>query len=353
MKRFTTLLLCLVFALTFLAACATDAPTPAHAPAPAPAPSPAPPPPPASPAPAPAVPAESPPAAPAATPPPAAAPAFPGDAASGNYITLPTLTPFARGRALVYTVNMTLQTLDFMPQMRYIFNTVGNLGGYTMRAEIFGHDLRSPYTERHGRFTFRVPTYNLDDLIISMENSFNVYYYLQLTDDQTVTYRATVSELERLQELELYLQEELDRTRNNDIARDLRVQLANIRSAIRQFEQQQADITYTVVYSTVNIALFEVIFPEIDDTPEPEPPEPPTFGERLNDAVARSVEGFTAFAQNLLLFLVAIAPVLIIIALAGALALVVVVIIKGAKRRRVPKIISSEIEPSGNDDSGV
>ena len=318
------------------AACSADAPPPPPPAAPALAEP--------APAPAPAL-APTPPPAPAAAPAPAPAdpgapaPAVAEPAADDPHFTLPTLTPFARGRALVYTVQMDLQTTDFMPQMRYIFDTVGRLGGYTMSAHIAGHDLRWPHHERSGQFTFRVPSYNLDELIIAMQAGFNLLRFDQTAQDETVAHRQTVSQLDEMRDFQLWLEEEIEATEDAEVLRGLRESLASVRQSIRHLEAQRADITYTVIYSTVHINLFEVRLPQIDETWD----EPPTFGERLSETLSRAGAAFVSIGQGILLVLITLSPALVII----GIIIIVVFIVKTRLKKRAE--LKSEAENSVNN----
>ena len=237
---------------------------------------------------------ERPAAAPAATPPPAAqatppppaqapppaatapspAPAAPAPAQDlapapeTNYFMFPTLTPSRAGdRRLVYTLNMRLQTSEFLPGMRTLLNTVGELEGYLITANVHGYDLRNPSPDRSANFRFRVPTENLAEFIFVIENNYNIWSMNQEMQEVTSAYQHNVWGLEELREHERTLLELLEDAEGNERTAALN-SLSDVRRSIREFESAQAGIMSNVIYSTIDIQLFEAI--PIYETEQPE-----------------------------------------------------------------------------------
>jgi len=224
----------------------------------------------ASPAPAPAVPS------------PAAAPASPAVSAdlvvelaepsgavpwraygtlepSGSgYLALPMLTPAqAGGRRLVYTVNMRLQTMEFMQGKRMLLNSVAEAGGYIISADVRGYDLSRQPTERSADFAFRIPTERLPEFIIFVENNYNIWGLQQWMQDATEQYQRTAWNLDDLREQENLLLERMESARGDELT-ELSSTLSGVRWTIRELEASQATLMDTVIYSTLSIQLFEV-----------------------------------------------------------------------------------------------
>ena len=103
---------------------------------------------------------------------------------------------------------------------------------------------------------------------------------------------------------------------------ELEKELAKLQSSIRDSEKTQSVTDDRIIYSTINVELYEVIFPEIAEEPIVEEPEL-SFSDKLNDTTTSSVNGFIAFCQGFLLVVIRIAPVLIIIAVLGTAALLI------------------------------
>jgi len=278
MKRLFTLSICLLLALTFLAGCG--------APAPAPAPT------------APAAPAShAPPAAPAADM------AVEFEADEGSAI-IPIMTPAdLPERRLIYTVYMELQTVDFMPGMRLLGETVAEMGGYPLFQDVRGRDMRRPPTERSVRLTFRVPSARLPEFLVVVEDNFNLWRLLLEAQDVTARYRQSESHLLDLFEQEQRLLEALEDVDNQRDRTTLENNLTRVQGLIRDLTMSQEVMDYGVIFSLVEIHLFEAFMP-----PEVAPPVVPPA------AIA-------------------------VIALAAVIALIIVVVV----RTRSPKSDSSEL----------
>jgi len=345
----------IIFAL-LLSACAADfSPEPAPAPAdPAPADySPAldawepiladeaPPPPPAA-EPAPQVEYEpSPPLAPsedaAMVVPSAPAPDMPLSDSGGSPGPPPILTPSdSEGRRLVYTVDMLLQTTEFMQGVRLLYNTISDLNGFIMHEQVHGRDLRHPEDERRASYTFRLYTDNLPEFIVIIEDNFNLMHRQLDASDITAIYEQTGFTLNDLREHERLLQDELDDSELEGSERqDVESALSEVQAFIRSLEAQQSVMDDDIRFSFINVLLLEVVF--IEDAPEEEEEEEEeeevielTFGERFNQAASRSWGSFVSFGEGLLIVLISILPTLLII---GVLAFVTILIIRFCRKK--------------------
>jgi len=184
-----------------------------------------------------------------------------GDAGPSSDFLFPILTPGDAGdRRLVYTLNARLQTTDFSGGMLTLNEAVRAAGGYTVHADVHGSDLHRE-TERSGNFRFRVPTEELGPLIIVLENNFNILSLQQEMVEVTTEYRDTTWDLDDLREEEAQLQEALE-TAEGDAYAWTADRLREVQRAIRELTAAQAELLDDVVYSTVDIQLFEAFVPE-------------------------------------------------------------------------------------------
>ncbi|MCL2568850.1 MAG: DUF4349 domain-containing protein [Oscillospiraceae bacterium] len=190
-------------------------------------------------------------------------------AAESDYFRFPTLTPSQAGdRRLVYSVTMTLQTADFLPGMRILHNTVADTGGYIISAQIEGYDLRNPSPTRSATFRFRVPTEQLPEFIVVIENNFNIRALQQEMHERTAQYQENVWGLDELREQEAHLFMLLEEA-TEDARAALLDRLNEVRRSIRDLEIAQATITDSVTYSTIDIRLFEAVPGELSAGPGP------------------------------------------------------------------------------------
>ena len=276
MKKRILLIVCVMLTISLLAACAAN--TPAEAPSPSrPAGDPMSPPP----AEADFSPAEVADAAPAFESPAlreaglgtartADAGRAPMGAGSGaeapaetDYFMFPTLIPSEDDdRRLVYTVDMVLQTIDFLPGLQLINRAVGGAGGYPVNVNYTGSDLRYAPTEQYAVFYFRLPTEQLPEFIVLIENNFNILSLQQSLQEVTEQYRGVVWSLDDLREERYRLRERLDELEADDAERiTINVRLGELNRIIRELEAAQSQIMRGVIYSTLHIQLFEVFLP--------------------------------------------------------------------------------------------
>jgi len=286
---------------------------------------------------------------PSATPPPAAgsgsmpapsadssydAPAAPSDSAgsSGGSLTpLPILTPSdSRGRRLIYSVELQLQTIEFMEGNSLLKTTIGDMGGYIVNAVVYGRDMRAPDIERSASYVFRLLTERLAEFIVEMEQNYNLLNLRQSSDDVTVSYESLDAVIYDFREREKRLLEELDDPELEDsIRRELENNLFDIQSAIRNFDIQQSSMDDSILYSTITVHLSEVIF---DEEIEEEEIIAPTFGERFGLAASRSWDGFVSLCQGLLIFFIRALPTILIL---GVVTFTVILIVRKHKKWRV------------------
>jgi len=336
MKRFTviTLLLCSISALVIFTSCSPAAP-PASIPSPSASPSAAY----DSPAATAAQTAPAPQINSVPPPPPDAAPSLMEPADNESFFPLPILAPAETDRLLVYTAAMGLQTTDFMPGIRRLLNTVGEMDGYLTYFEVSGHDIRGPGWERSARFTFRIPTENLSEFVVIVENNYNIWWLRQVADDETDSFQYSVSNLDDLRDEERWLVEELDRAETSGARVNIQSRLSRVRRQIREHGTTQAAIMDAVIYSTVEIELFEAFISQEEVI------EKLQFSERLGKATSNSVNGFIAFIQGLVILIVSISPLLVIMALCTAITLPVVRIIKKRKQKQeISQSFTDQIE---------
>ena len=231
---------------------------------------------------------------------------------------LPLMTPYnSEGSKIVYTVDMQLQTTTFEEGTRNVLNVVNEMGGYVQSTFVRGRNLYDYETERYAIYHLRIPSEKLATFLVSMEDSYNLLQLQQDSQDITAQYSETDSQAGNLKEQEQRLLEALELAENTDERLALERELAQVQAEISRKTATIGAMDSHVIYSTVKISLFEVAIPEDEQE------DTSTFGERLNQTSGRSWDGFVAFCQGLLLFLIAALPAIIVIAAIGAVAFLI------------------------------
>ena len=265
--------------------------------------------------------------------------------AAESVFAMPIITPSDEsGRRLIYNISMRLQTSEFEPGIVALRNTVYGLGGHTREKEIIGHDMRAPYGNRQADFIFRIPTENLTEFIVMVENNYNIWRLRMSVQDETVTYQRTDFDLQELRDLEDQLFDLLGQAQDDEEIDEildamlelfaLQDELAHVRRQISEVEISQAQLMDAVIYSTVEIVLLEAFYVEI---------APPTFGDRMRREIASSLAGVAAFAQGFVIFIIVVTPILLLLALCTGLVFFIIRMInKISKSKKLARYLSGE-----------
>jgi len=278
----------------------------------------------------------------------------------GTQGALPLITPAdTRNRLMVYTVDVRLQTTNFMEGISLLVSSATELGGFLETADVRGRDLLTPGEARVASYIFRIPSENLAQFIVVMESNFNLLLLTQRSEDITIPHAQgefTLGDL-RVREAEILADldeifdlladpEFVNQLSDEEIAHfhlvlyELEYELRDVRLRIRDMAFHQASLDDTLHYSTVTVTLREVIVPVVE---EEEVIEEPEFGERVGDATATSVEELVGALQGLLVFIIRALPVVIIIALIGIPAFIITrKILKATESRREKKRLEKE-----------
>jgi len=252
-------------------------------------------------------------------------------------VALPLLTPSASmGRRIVYTVEMQIQTTEFMPGKRLLLTTLANFGGWVESEHLEGRDMRFPGTERNVRYTLRIHSDHLSEFLVTVEDNFNLVMRRQLSEDVTESYEHSEATVDDLRGQEARIRADLEDEDSEISAADRRTlerRMSEIQSSIRNHERRIRTYDIHVMYSTLHVHMFEVIFPEEQIIEEIEIEEP-TFGDRFNAAVTRSLDGVVSFFQGVAIVVVLILPTLLILAAAAAVALAIIFAVKKAGKKR-------------------
>jgi hypothetical protein len=169
--------------------------------------------------------------------------------------------------------------------------------------------MRTPEIERSATYIFRLPTERLAEFIVVMHDNYNLLGLWQGSDDVSMRYEYDGMTLSDLREQEARIREDLDdpdldASDKNELERTL----SDLLSHIRSLEAHMVSMEHNIVYSILNVHLYEIILNETDAGTDDL-----TFGERFNNAASRSWGGFLAFLEGLLIVIIRILPTLLIL----------------------------------------
>ncbi|MEG2204032.1 MAG: DUF4349 domain-containing protein, partial [Oscillospiraceae bacterium] len=165
---------------------------------------------------------------------------------------------------------------------------------------------RGGYNERSASITARIPAERLDAVIVSVGGLCNVLSNSSSMDDITDRYFDAKAHLDSLSLQEERLLSILAKAEKLEEVITLEQSLSEVRYQIESLTAQLKRMDSQVSTSTLNMELREVVeYQQITDPPK-------SFGERVAAAWSRSVARVGDWFENLALFVVGDAPVLLL-----------------------------------------
>lgn len=221
-------------------------------------------------------------------------------------------------RKLVYRFEYNIETKEYEKSLSDLNLKVKEFGGFVESSSYDNTSRRLKVID----MTIRIPKENSENFQASLGQIGGITYQAVSTDDLSKIYADTSNQVEVLQAKEARYIELLDQAESIEDILAIEGQLAEVQAQLKFMNQDLKNIDYDVDYNTFNIHLYEVEKLDIGVN------EKESFSARLANAFSQSLENFTNFVQNFILFF---ARNLIFIAV---LAVIVIVVLWVVKRRR-------------------
>ena len=245
--------------------------------------------------------------------------------------------PSSSNRKIVYTGNVSLQTLEYDKSSQSIHDKINKYGGFVESEDTYNED---PYwyyknrtgaaanrTKRNLNITARIPAEKFNAFMKDLEEDgqvINTSVNARNISVQYATHEASRKALEIEQGRLLEMMEKAE-TVEEMIAVEQR--LTEVERELNDEKTQLSAMDRDVGFSTIYISLQEVF--EYSETVVEV-----SYGEQLRRAFGRACEGFVSFWKELILFIVETFPFLIML---GVIITLIVRLIRRGRRRRLEK----------------
>lgn len=244
-------------------------------------------------------------------------------------------------RKIIRNADLSLETMEYDSALEKIPALAEQAGGYVESSSSDGISLYEKSSSRPSRrsayFTVRVPAENLDSLIASLSEDFNLLNKSESSSDISDRYYDTQAHLANLQIQEKRLLELLEKAGKLADLLEIEKELADVRYQIETLTASMKRMDSQVSYSTVNISLQEVVEYQEITTP------PRTFGDRLAGTFKDSWSNFLDVCESILFAVIYFAPLVLLIAVAVT---AVILIIRAVSRRsRKNKAAAPDTKP--------
>lgn len=248
-------------------------------------------------------------------------------------------------RKIIYTGNISLQTLEYEESAKSIHEKISGYGGFIENEDSSNEDPYWYYSDRSSgsaanrtrrsmNITARVPAEKFDSFMKDLEEDGQVTNSSISARNISEQYASHDASRKALEIEQKRLLEMMDRAETVDDMIAVEKRLTQVERELGSEKTQLSAMDRDVDFSTVYISLQEVF--EYSETVVEV-----TYGERLRRAFGRAVSGFVTFWQELLLAVVEAFPFLLMLA---AVIIAAVKLIRAASRRRRQKLLKMEEE---------
>lgn len=213
---------------------------------------------------------------------------------------------------IIKNVSMSAQTKEFDRAINEIRAAVVVAGGFEESVKVDGRSYHvSEYYCRSARLVVRIPSAELDAFLGKVGKLVNVTSENASVSNVTTQYYDMQARIGVLESEKLAYEEMLEKSTDVKYLLEIRDRLYDVIEEIESYKTQLAVLDTKVAYSTVTIALDEVV-EYVSVTPTKA-----TFGERIATAFKDSWTDFAAGFQNLVVWLIGAIPTLLVIAVIG------------------------------------
>lgn len=204
-------------------------------------------------------------------------------------------------RKIVRTVSLTLSSVDFDQDYAAVLSLTESSGGYASSVNMYSQQAG----KRTASFELRIPAVSLDGFLSGLEGIGRVTERYETATDMTTQYTDTELRLKTQQDKMTRLQELLLKAETVEDLLYIESEIADTQYEIDRLGTALRGIDRQVDYATVSVYLRE-------QTPiDTAVAEELTVGERIANGLKATLNWLGGFFENMFVFLIAAAPVLV------------------------------------------
>ena len=236
-------------------------------------------------------------------------------------------TVLPESRKWIVTVNLTAETDDLDALRSALDEKIAAFQGYVEDLSAYnGSTYSSGRRYRSANLTIRIPADQVDAFLQDVGGIANIVRQNKSIEDVTLSYVATESRLKALETEEARLLELLSQAENMSDLLEIEERLSEVRYELENYASQKRLYDNQIDYATVYLAIEEV--------QEYTPVEEPTLWERIRDGFKDNLESVGEGLLDVLVWFIVSIPTLVVLAI---VVLIVVLTVKRIRRRRAAK----------------
>lgn len=242
------------------------------------------------------------------------------------------------GDKLVYTCNLSLQTLDYGTCVKSIRESIAEYGGFIEEESEYDDAYRWYYGDyvkttgtKHLTLTVRVPSVKYYEFLEQMEGAGKVISRNSYVENISRQYYETDAYIKSLEIQQDRLLEMMEQAREIEDMITIEARLSEVQYQLNMAKTKLSGMDADVEYSTITIDVEEVM----EYTPEHPVQKKNTFGDRLKNTLVDTWEFFWEMLEGILFLVIRLIPVALVV---GVMAVLIIWIIKGCKKRKQRKL---------------
>ncbi|MDO5544507.1 MAG: DUF4349 domain-containing protein [Eubacteriales bacterium] len=236
-------------------------------------------------------------------------------------------TTLPESRKWIITVNLTAETDDLDALQTVLDEKIAALQGYVEDQSVYnGSAYQSGRRYRSASLTIRIPADQVDAFLQDMGGIANIVRQNKSIEDVTLSYTATENRLKALETEETRLLELLAQAETMSDLLEIEARLSEVRYELENYASQKRLYDNQIDYATIYLSIEEV--------QEYTPVEEPTLWERIRDGFKDNLEDVGEGLLDVLVWFIVSIPTLVVLA---AVVLIVVLVVKRIRRRRAVK----------------
>lgn len=223
---------------------------------------------------------------------------------------------YLQSQKLIYTCNIKMQSKTFENTMQAIKALIVEHNGFVESEKLSDNSYSWYYSdyEKSGAtlsasLTIRIPADNYNSFLNAMSGHGKILAKSENVQNITKQYSETSSKITMLEKEEQMLLEMMEKCTTISEMITVEERLARVQQQLVSYRNTLSGMDSNVAFSTIYLSLDEVV------EYQPDPVEPPTFIERVIDAVKDSAASFAETAEELFIAIIYLAPYAVIIAI--------------------------------------
>ena len=236
---------------------------------------------------------------------------------SGNDSESLTNSDVLNDRKLIRKVHLTAETEDMDSLLSHINRRVADLDGYIEARDIYNGSAYYDNVSRSATLTIRIPADKLDSFVQQIADVTNIISNTEESDDVTLQYTATESQLKMLKAEEERLLAFMEEAKSVSEMLEIEKRLTEVQTQLESLTSQLKVYDNLVDYGTIRLSVDEVQqYTEVPD-------EDPTMWQQIASGFSSSMKNMGNILKGLVVFFITCIPYLIPLAVVGGAVLLI------------------------------